>query len=52
MRDDLEFRREIQFGDINEGVFNLLVVFEILGLSELQVSDCRQRTLRDSKVTA
>ena len=45
-----EFRRKIQAGDINEGVFNLLAVFATLNLTEL-TGECRQRTPRDSKVT-
>lgn len=34
------FRREIQVGDINEGVFNLLAVFATLNLMEL-TGECR-----------
>lgn len=37
-----DFRREIQAGDINEAVFNPMVVFKTLRLIRLTRDECRQ----------
>lgn len=37
-----DFRREIQAGDINEAIFNPMVVFKTLRLIEFTGDECRQ----------
>ena len=39
----VEFRKEVQAGDVNKGIINIQMAFKVIGLDEVCVEMCKEK---------